>query len=206
MAEATITTLFRSNGVPATGLTPTIRIWAVNAGSPQTDILVVGGGSPLAFMTEIGDGFYKYNFTSYDPRQDYVFRADGGATLSDFDRFCEGGTECPDPEENADGVWNATATDYLTAGTMGFQLNTTKANTDTIIIELTTIESLLNTLLQYECGRTRIDTTARTLTIYDTDCTTPLKVFELRDSAGNPSVTEVCERFPIGPGSPSCTP
>lgn len=203
MAEAAITTLFRSAGAPALGLTPTIRIWAINVGSPQTDVLVVGG-SPEAAMTEVGDGFYKYNFTGYDPRQDYVFRADGGASLADSERYCEGGTECADPEEVADGVWNASATDYITSGTMGFQVNTTKANTDTIVIEVAAVKALIETLLKFETNRTRIDPTARTLTIYDDDCTTPLRIFDLRDAAGNPSVTEVCERLPAGPGSPSC--
>lgn len=206
MADAVITVMFKSAGVPQVGLTPTIRIWAINAGSPQSDVLVVGGGSPLAFMEEVGDGFYKYNFNGYDPRQEYVFRADGGAILADTDRFCEGGTECADPEEIADATWNATATDYLTIGSTGALLNNTNANTNSLVISNATIESLVNTLLQYEIGRTRIDTTNNTLTIYDTDCVTPLRVFELRDQLGNPSVTEVCERFPIGPGSPSCAP
>lgn len=35
-----------------------------------------------------------------------------------------------------------------------------------------------------------------TLTIYDDDCTTPLQTFYLKDSNGNLSITEVCERVP----------
>lgn len=205
MADAVITVRFRSAGVPQTGLTPRIRIWAINAGSPQTDVLVIGGGSPEgAPMTEVGDGFYKYNFTSYDPRQEYVFGADGGSTLANGDRYCEGASDCPDPEENADAVWNATATNYLTVGSTGALLNNINANTNSLVISVATVQSLVTTLLKYDESRTRIDTTNNTLTIYDSDCSTVLRVFELRDSAGNPSVTEVCERFPIGPGSPSC--
>lgn len=201
--SATLVAFFQNNGVPVTGLSPKIHIWALNFGSPAADFLVTGG-SPQELMQEVGDGFYKYNFDGYNPLIEYAFRADGGASLNAVDRYYVGGTECPDPEDIAPEVWNSTSTNYLTPGTMGFQLNTTKANTDTIVINQTTLQSLLETLLKYETSRTYIDSANNTLTIYDDDCSTPLKVFELRDGAGNPSVTEVCERFPIGPGSPSC--
>ena len=54
-------------------------------------------------------------------------------------------------------------------------------------------------------GRTRIDPTSKTLTVYDEDCTTILRVFNLYDSTGTPSVVDVCERKPVtkGPGDTS---
>ena len=193
--DDTITAFFCDAGDPKTGLTPTIRIWAINVGSPGVDSLVVGGGSPQVFMTEVGDGFYKYNFPGYNPRIDYNFRADAGASsgLALTDRFAVGATEAPDPVE----IWDVDVADATAiGGSIG----------STIIANQATMTALLNTLIQYECGRSEIDPIAKTLTIFESDCVTPLKVFELRDSAGNPSILEVCERFPIGPGSPSCTP
>lgn len=186
----TIETCFTSSGVPALGLTPTIRIWALNQGSPQTDVLVVGGGSPLAFMSETGDGLYKYNFAAYDPFTDYAFRADGGAGLADVDRYAFGATECADPEE----IWAVTLSDATSvAGSIG----------STVVANQATMTSILETLLKYDKNRTRVDAAARTLTIYDDDCTTPLRVFDLKGPGGSPSVTEVCERVPVG-GSPPC--
>jgi hypothetical protein len=181
----TVTAFFRTNtGDPSTGLVPTIRIWSVAVGSPAIDTLVVTDN-----MEEVGDGFYRYIFDAYDPFVEYLFRADGGVGLNSDRRYVVGGTESPDPEE----TWSVTLTDATSvAGSIG----------STIVANQGTIESIVRTILQYECGRSVVDPIARTLTIYNTDCVTPIKVFDLKDSSGNPSVTEVFERVPIGPGSP----
>lgn len=63
----------RSNGDPYAGLSPTIRIWEINP--TGADTLVITD----AAMTEVGDGFYKYNFTSYDYTKTYGTRMDGGS-------------------------------------------------------------------------------------------------------------------------------
>jgi hypothetical protein len=76
---------FSNNGVPATGLIiPTIKIREVPAGT-----LLVNGSS----MTEVGDGFYTYNFTTYDADKDYAIVCDGTAALSDSDRYTYAGNE-----------------------------------------------------------------------------------------------------------------
>jgi len=53
-----------------------------------------------------------------------------------------------------------------------------------------------------DTNRTKIDDVAKTLTVYDDDCTTVLRVFQLLDQNGNPSTDSVCERKPTstGPG------
>jgi len=61
---------------------------------------------------------------------------------------------------------------------------------------LANINSLVSLLLKYERNRTRVDKNAFTLTVYDDDGTTPLKVFNLRDFTNSPSYTEVAERMP----------
>ena len=75
---------FTNNGVPATGLSPTIRIRDVSDNS----LLVTD-----AAMTEIGDGWYKYDFTTYDKDIDYAIRCDGGVILPDAERYTYAGNE-----------------------------------------------------------------------------------------------------------------
>lgn len=72
---------FTNSGTPATGLSPTITIWKVSDNSVLVN---------AAAMTEIAGGFYKYDYGAYDPTVDVVARADGGATLSGYDRYPPG--------------------------------------------------------------------------------------------------------------------
>jgi len=84
-----------------------------------------------------------------------------------------------------DAVWQASKASYTTPGTMGAEQNS-----------ISTAVQLAQTLLKYQKNRTRVDQTAYTLTIYDDDNLTPIKVFDLRNFAGLPSLTEVAERIP----------
>lgn len=84
MGTLTIIAFFTDKGDPKTGLSPTIRIRDVDDGS-----LVVTDEA----LTETGDGFYKYNFTSYDEEKTYSFRADGTSTLTGTDRYVFGTNE-----------------------------------------------------------------------------------------------------------------
>jgi len=81
MVTETITAFFTDEGAPATGLTPTIRIRRLDTGA-----LVVTDAS----MTETGDGFYKYDFTTYDNNLEYAIRCDGGSGLADNERYTFG--------------------------------------------------------------------------------------------------------------------
>ena len=73
-----ITTFFTSNGVPQTGLSPTIDIWRTNDNEH-----IVNASS----MVEIGGGFYGFNFAEYDGTKQYAIRCDGGDTLPSFERY-----------------------------------------------------------------------------------------------------------------------
>ena len=44
-------------------------------------------------MTEIAGGFYKYDFTTYSDKFNYVFRADAGGSLLNEDRYAFGSNE-----------------------------------------------------------------------------------------------------------------
>ena len=75
------TAVFTYNGAPKLLLSPLITIYDVSDGSA-----VVSG----ADMTEIGGGFYKYNYTSFDSTKNYVFVCDGGAAQQDGERYTYG--------------------------------------------------------------------------------------------------------------------
>jgi len=95
---------FADAGVPKTGLSPTVDIYDVSDNS-----LDVNDGA----MSEIGGGFYKYNFTGHDATKDYAFVADGTSTLGNSDRYAAGIIS-----ENKDAVIDAikTKTDNLPSG------------------------------------------------------------------------------------------
>lgn len=179
-----IASFFTNNGSPATGLNATIRIWEI---TPSSSTLIVND----AAMTEIGDGFYRYEFTSYDPSNEYLFRTDGGASLPIFERYQKSSNR-----NSASEVWNAQTSNYVSTGTFGLQSNEISADTTALRIDVTAALSVLDILLKYESNRTRVDPTAKTLTIFDDDGTTVLQVFDLKDENGNPSADCVYERDP----------
>ena len=76
-----VTAYFSSSGSPATGLTPTVDIYKVSDSSQVAS---------SAAMTEIGGGWYKYNFSTADDVEAYVTVCDGGATLSASERYAPG--------------------------------------------------------------------------------------------------------------------
>lgn len=70
---------FTNAGIPVTGLT-NVRLNIFNA---NTGAMVIFAG----LMTEIGNGWYKYNFSTYNQTIPYVWSIDGGATLPNTDRY-----------------------------------------------------------------------------------------------------------------------
>lgn len=58
------------------------------------------------------------------------------------------------------------------------------------------IKELVEILLKYSRNRTRVDKTNNTLTVFDDDTLTPLRVFDLLDQSGNPSTEDISERIP----------
>lgn len=75
----TVIARFKNSGIPATGLNPTVTI------RDKTDNKLVTSAS----MTEMSNGFYKYDFTAFSILNSYIFDFDGGVTLSDTDRYPE---------------------------------------------------------------------------------------------------------------------
>jgi len=219
MAQIEINSLFTNGGTPQSGLTPTVRIWEVD-GAIQT--LIVGastgtGQNTDGLMSEIfdsgspatSDGFYTFLFTTligYDPTKNYLVRTDGSGALPAVDRYQ---TSPIDPFEETiiNGVWDEQiAPDHLGVGSSGLILNQIKADTTSLFLDINDVNTLVTTILKYDTNRTKIDDINKTLTVYDDDCSTVLRVFQLLDQAGNPSTSSVCERKPINAndGKPVC--
>lgn len=165
-----IVSFFTKNGSPETGLTPTIDIFEV---TPSTNTQVVTGDS----MIEVGLGFYKYNFTSYDVFKCFAIRADGGTGLTPFEQFQPAVNESFQ-DDIADAVWEEPDDEHDAGGITG------------------TMGTVVNAMRKCMKNRTRIDKVAKTLTVFDDDGTTPFIVFDLKDGAGVKSIIEVCERDP----------
>jgi hypothetical protein len=225
MAQIEINSLFANNGVPATNIAaatpgyPTVRVWEVN-GAVQT--LIVGapsgtGQSTDGIMLEIDDGgspetkdgFYTFLFTDtigYDPTKKYLVRSYGGTSLPAADRYQTAEIN-PIEETIINGVWDEDRTEHLGTNSTGLALNQIKADTTQLFLDLDTVNDLVTLLLKFDTNRTKINDTAKTLTVYDNDCTTVLRVFRLLDQNGIPSTDSVCERRPItaSDGKPVCT-
>ena len=114
-----ILAFFTDDGVPAEGLSPTIRIRDMSNNS-----LVVTD----AVMTEVGDGHYQYNFTTYNIDKNYAIRCDGGATLANAERYTYAGNEnyieditesLPTSGEIADAVWDEPVSGHVISGSFG---------------------------------------------------------------------------------------
>lgn len=215
MVEIVITSYFEDATGPRTGLSPTLRIWEVTASGEQ---LIVGApcgtgqntdgamielddcGSPPSTM----DGFYRFTFADtigYNTTSSYVARVDGGVILATEFRYQTTNitpSDAVDSQFIADAVWNASASAYPAGGspeTMGGIQN----NIEVIRLnDIPAVFALLDLVRKYNTNRTMIDPTTNTLTVYDDDCVTVLRVFRLLDSTSTPSTAEVCERTSIG--------
>lgn len=214
MASAIITSFFTRGGTPATnietisgGTFPVVRIWEVIDGSPAGDAFI---GEFVMIPMEDGvndDGFYKYEFTDapdgFDESSTYTFRSDGGTSIPPGERYQVARL---DPSENLDAtavenaVWDANRIAHNNPGSTGEGLNQIKADTTAIAQNLylgaDSVLEIVQLHLKLEAGRTKIDPVTKTLTIYDVNCTTILRQYNLYDSAGTASVTDVCERVP----------
>ena len=82
-----------------------------------------------------------------------------------------------------------------TPAVISMNVTTNKASIDTILSASATLLTTTDNLRKAAFGRWKIENNQ--LTIYDDDGTTPLEVFNLKDSAGDPSMESVFERAPV---------
>ena len=108
-----ISAFFTENGIPKTGLSPTIRIRTLS-----DNVLVITD----VLMAEVGDGFYKYDYVAYDGTLDYAVRCDS-VTLTGSERYTFG-TNDSFAEDISDQVWDESSGDHKTQGSFGEDLAT----------------------------------------------------------------------------------
>ena len=74
-----LSAFFTKYGTPTTGLTPQVTVYDLADNS-----------TPLAnqALTEVGGGWYTYNWTAYDSTKNYVIKFDSmDTTMVDSDRY-----------------------------------------------------------------------------------------------------------------------
>ena len=140
-----ITAAFTKDGVPETGLSPTIRIRRVS-----DNVLLITD----AAMSEIGDGEYKYFFATYDKDIEYMFRCDGGLSLPDTERYTFGVNDnfVEDIDEHLSdahgyGSWEfSDITGVIDANIVSVQ-GSPVTNVNDFKADLTTLETLIRRVL-----------------------------------------------------------
>lgn len=136
-----ITTSFANHSGPITGLSPTIKIRWVDDGS-----LVASG-----VMSEVGNGFYTYDFYGYDITKNYAILCDG-VSLADGDRY-----------------------KFLSTGEYGPIINNVDLLSDDTDVLSLLIKKILVNKLELEDGDTQ------NWVLYDDDSTTVLLRWNVTD-------------------------
>ena len=166
------------------------------------DTITDGSGPTLGGSR---DGFYKYAFTTangYDPKKCYAFRVDGGVSQLAQERYQVGELSVMDNAEAlVDLVYDEPSIDHISSGTFGEMVNQISATSNTLLMDVGDVMALVELAIKYQANRTKIDPATMQMIIYDVDCVTPLRTFQLLDSSGNPSIDEMCERVPIATGT-----
>lgn len=85
---------FNQAGTPKIGLSPTVNIRRVSDGT-----LVVNG----AIMTELGDGFYQYDFTAFVTGTEYAILCDS-VTLTGSERYVYSGSDALNAQDVRDAM------------------------------------------------------------------------------------------------------
>jgi len=137
---------FTRDGEPATGLSPLVRIRDV-----ETAVVVVTG----SLMSEHGDGFYRYDFSLYNPERDYAIICDS-VTLSGVERYT-----------------------YASSGEYNEVLDTIESTVSVVDIRTNLLRKIQTNRLELFDGDTD------NWILYDDDETTPLLTFSVSDKNGD---------------------
>ena len=98
--------------------------------------------------------------------------------------------------DNSAGLPNVVVNQTTNLDDIEFKIDNIQTDIDVIEVTLGNISTVIDDLIKYQRNRSVIDPVAFTLTIYEDDKTTPLKVFDLKDQNGVASVTKIFERIP----------
>jgi len=189
-----LTAVFTSNGDPATGLSPTVTVYNLLDNSIAVN---------AASMTEVGSGFYKYDFSTYDSKNDYAVLFDAGATATVDSRYTFSGTTSqPEIAAIYDRLGAPTgasiAADIAAVPTAAenraeMDANSTKlANLDAAVssraaqTSVDAIKTVVDALQALAVNKKEFvnEVGVTYLVVYDTDGTTPLYKWPYKDSTG----------------------
>ena len=137
---------FTQDGQPVDGLSPTTLIKDVDTG-----IDIVSSGA----MVGIGDGFYRYDFTDYDPAKNYAVTCDS-ITLSGVERYT-----------------------YASSGEYGGVLDSIESTVGVVDIRTSLLRKIQTNRLELFDGNTD------NWVLYDDDAVTPLLTFSVSDKNGD---------------------
>jgi hypothetical protein len=107
-----ILSFFTDRGIPAEELIPKIKIVDV---MDSTAIVL------WDIMTEISDGWYKYDFIKYNYQREYVVVVDGGSTLNDGERYSSTAND-NSLHDVGKIVWDAQTSNHIVPGSFGVLL------------------------------------------------------------------------------------
>ena len=110
-----ILTYFTDKGIPKTGLSPLVKIVEV-----ETSAIIASWVS----MDEISDGWYKYNFDTYDYTKEYVVICDGGALLGQASRYIASAVDNSNLNMSKI-VLNAQSSNHQEPGSIGEMISST---------------------------------------------------------------------------------
>jgi hypothetical protein len=110
-----ILAFFTDGGIPREGLRPTVKVVEVDS----TAVII-----PWLEMDEVSDGWYKYNFESYDYQKEYIVIFDGGEELDTSERFGSSASDNSN-HEIAQIVWGSQVSEYQVPGSFGELLKQT---------------------------------------------------------------------------------
>jgi hypothetical protein len=166
-------------------------------------ITTVGRYTIQAYVPAVGEATYAfYTFDLVAAGSNYVnFTTD----ITDLSDKFAGVTTIEQTIE--DTVWDSDPADHSAGNTFGARTFTEQNIGDvlsalsvdvayTVGNDLATLAADLVTSKLALVGRWKIDTIAKTLTMYEADQVTPLVVFELFNPSGDPATTNVAERVP----------
>lgn len=75
-------------------------------------------------------------------------------------------------------------------------VDTVQTVVDAITVTVGNMSAVVNDIIKYSANKSIIDINAKTLTIYEDNGVTPLRVFDLQDSNGVASITDIYRRIP----------
>lgn len=143
----------------------------------------VGGGGAIAMHRYSGSLVITNATEAIATASTFTFAS--GSIV--FDSSVEAGTYVV--YGNAVVVDNSTGTALVIDQTM-------TADVERISVDIHNMHAVVLNVQRYDTNRTKIDKAAFTLTVYADDGTTPITIYDLKDSAGVASVTEIFERVP----------